>query len=390
MSSSWSSPSRARRRSHGGEGGEHREAAEDDERHRREAERRHLGAADRRRIARLHEAPAARLQNRDHDQAEPDRGERDAGYVEPRTPLRRRGLRDPLPQQQDPDHDDCLAGEHVAPGELGRHPAADQRSGGNGDRGDPAEQRVCDRAVAALVGRRRQRRDRGHHQHRAEALDAGPADEQHAEIRAQGRGQRADAVDREADRERPVAAEDVAQLRAEQHERRHHQRVERDRGLDPLDRRVEVVDDLRDRDVHDARVEHHHELSRRQDQHWEPASPTACAADGCPVFASPAIPNASLRSRLSQDVATKPPGLRRPAPRAERFCSSAPHWMIRAVDSGTSRQAPGRSETGSETTTRSSRSSAETVVVGCRRAPTRRPRRRTGSRSMLSRIADRV
>ena len=38
--------------------------------------------------------------------------------------------------EQDDDHDDGLAGEHVAPRELRRHPAADQRARGDRDGGD--------------------------------------------------------------------------------------------------------------------------------------------------------------------------------------------------------------------------------------------------------------
>jgi hypothetical protein len=42
----------------------------------------------------------------------------------------------------------------------------------------------------------------------------------------------------------------------DKHERRHHERVRGDGELDAGDRRVEIGHDLRDRDVHDARVEH--------------------------------------------------------------------------------------------------------------------------------------
>ena len=59
-------------------------------------------------------------------------------------------------------------------------------------------------------------------------------------------------------------------LAPSQHEGRHHQRVHGDRGLNPLDRGVQVRDDLRDRDVHDARVEGHDELGRGQDGYGDP------------------------------------------------------------------------------------------------------------------------
>ena len=63
-----------------------------------------------------------------------------------------------------------------------------------------------------------------------------------------------------------------------EHERRHHERVGRDRELHALDRRVEVRDDLRDRHVHDAAVEHHHELRRREDRERDP--PAGLAVGG--------------------------------------------------------------------------------------------------------------
>ena len=254
----------------GGERPQQREPAEHHERHRREAQRRDLRAVDRRRRARLDEAPHAAAQDREHDQAQAGRRERHAHDVELRAPLGCRRLRDLFAQEQDADHDHGLGGEHVTPRELRRHPAADQRAGGDRDRGDPAEQRVRQRALAALIGGGRERRDRRHHEHGTEPLDAGPADQQHGEVRAQRRRERPEPVDRQPERERAVGAQDVAELRPEQHERRHHQRVQRDRRLHALDRRVEVLDDLRDRHVHHARIEHHHELRRGKDDHRKP------------------------------------------------------------------------------------------------------------------------
>ena len=165
-------------------------------------------------VARLDEAPHAAAQDREHDQAQAARRQRHADDVEPRAARGAGGPRDLPAQQQDDDHDDGLAGEHVAPRELRRHPAADQRAGGDRDGRDAAEQRVGERALAALVAGGGQRRDRRDHEHRAEPLDPRPADQQHREVRAQRRRQRPDAVDRQADRERAVAAQDVAELRA--------------------------------------------------------------------------------------------------------------------------------------------------------------------------------
>ena len=77
-------------------------------------------------------------------------------------------------------------------------------------------------------------------------------------------------VDAEADREGAAAAPDVAELAAGQHQRRHHQRVEGDHRLDRRHGRVEVFDQLGDRDVHHRLVEDHQELRRRQDDEDSP------------------------------------------------------------------------------------------------------------------------
>src|SRR5204862_7376960 len=78
------------------------------------------------------------------------------------------------------------------------------------------------------------------------------------------------AVHRRSDRKDPVAAEDVTELGSEEHECGHHKRVERDCGLNTLDGGVQVLDDLGDRHVHDARVERHHELGRGQEDDRDP------------------------------------------------------------------------------------------------------------------------
>ena len=54
---------------------------------------------------------------------------------------------------------------------------------------------------------------------------------------------------RSVDHERAIAVQHVAELRPEQNERGHH---DRDRRLHACDRRVEIVNDLRDRHVHHA------------------------------------------------------------------------------------------------------------------------------------------
>ena len=81
--------------------------------------------------------------------------------------------------------------------------------------------------------------------------------------------QGADRVAEQAQHVGPLAPDEVADLAADQDERGRDQRLERDRRLDAADRRVEVLDHRRDRDVHQRRVDDEHEHRHRQ-QDGEP------------------------------------------------------------------------------------------------------------------------
>jgi hypothetical protein len=104
----------------------------------------------------------------------------------------RRPLHPPPHEQDDHDHD-RLAGEDVAPAELGGHPAADERAGRDRGAGDAADDAERHRALVAGVGRRDQRDDRRDDEGRADALDRRPADQQDGQVRAQRGGQGAQA-----------------------------------------------------------------------------------------------------------------------------------------------------------------------------------------------------
>ena len=82
----------------------------------------------------------------------------------------------------------------------------------------------------------------------------------------EGHRQRADGVAQQAEHVGPLAADEVADLAADEDERRGHQRLERDRRLDAADRRVEVLDDRRDRHVHERRVDDEHEHRHREQE----------------------------------------------------------------------------------------------------------------------------
>ena len=96
-----------------------------------------------------------------------------------------------------------------------------------------------------------------------------------------------DAVDDQPDGEGALAAEDLAELAAGDHERGHHQRVEGNRGLDPRHRRADVLGDRCDRHVHDRTVQRHEELRRGQRQQHDPGrrSRALTGAAGCGLSA---------------------------------------------------------------------------------------------------------
>ena len=205
-------------------------------------------------------APGRRLEHADHEEREPGRRDHDADEVEVRA-MRDRRVGGAPRQQEDGDVDDDLAGEDVAPGEVGGHEAADHRPDGDGDR-----RRGEDEAVG--LGPRRGREVAGHEgddgrhdEHGADALEERPADDQHREVGRDRRGRRAAAVDDAADREGALEADDAADLAAQHHEAGHDQRVEGDRRLDAGDRGADVLGDGGDGDVHHRHVEGHEELA---------------------------------------------------------------------------------------------------------------------------------
>ena len=126
------------------------------------------------------------------------------------------------------------------------------------------------RCVAREV--RRDQRDDGRQDQRGPgAFQDRPSHDQHGQVPRQRGGQRPAPVDHAPDREGALAAEDLAELAAGDHQRGHHQRVEGDRGLDPGHRRADVLGHGGDRHVHDRAVQRHQELRRGQRQQHDPA-----------------------------------------------------------------------------------------------------------------------
>ena len=172
-STSGSEPRASRRFSHSKKSQSTSAAAEDQPDRRRQAEpfgRAGLG---------LDEAPGPRRRMPVDDQPEAERRQRGAHQVELHARVAR-PLGHAAGEEEDPDHDHDLAREHVAPREVGRAEAADDRADRDRDRGGRGDQPVGARPLGGPEVRRHERDDRGQDQSGPETLQARPADQQYA------------------------------------------------------------------------------------------------------------------------------------------------------------------------------------------------------------------
>ena len=232
----------------------------------REAERRD------RRVLGLHEAPRARLQDAQHDGPEAEGRQGTADQIELGLGTLARCVHHEANEGQDDEDDDDLAHEDDAPGQDGGGPTAQDRTHGDAGTSHASDDGVGGDALAALEVAGDERGQGREHECRPQTFQDGPAEGQHFDRRSDRRQSRADCVDDETDGERPTPTYDVPDLGANEHEHRHHERIERDDALDGRDRRVEeVLDQLTDRDVHDRLVEHHEELRYGQGSERRPA-----------------------------------------------------------------------------------------------------------------------
>src|SRR6478752_5155894 len=133
------------------EAAEDDEAADDQERHQRKSERRDLVPVDRGRGDGLDPAPAAALEDPEHDQPERDRRECGAAVVQLRRLLGLGSALHATVDGQHCDHDHDLTDEDVAPAPGRRDVAADQRAGGDRRACGTADHPVGECAILALV-----------------------------------------------------------------------------------------------------------------------------------------------------------------------------------------------------------------------------------------------
>jgi hypothetical protein len=186
-----------------------------------------------------------------HDQDEADPGEDRSERVERPVRIGVDGVDDAAAQPEDDRDDQGLEKERCPPADGGGDEAPDQRARcgadathpgddpeGPGPRGDVGEQQRGED-----VDRRDQQRGANPFEYRV-------ADDQYPETGGDRAYQRADTVDKEADREASFAAPAVRELAPGDHQRSHHQQESRDRDLDTLHRGVKVFADVGDHDVH--------------------------------------------------------------------------------------------------------------------------------------------
>jgi hypothetical protein len=212
-------------------------------------------------------APYARAQHAEDEEAEPERRKNGTHDVEARAPLGR-GVRDPPCQDEDREHDHDLAREDPPPGEVRGEEAPDQRSDGDRDRTCGRDQPIGGGTPLRREVAGDERDDRRQDQRGADSFQEGPAEQEHRQAGRERRRERAAAVDDAADRERTLSSDQRPDLGAGDHQCRHHERVGGDRSLDAGDRRVDVLRNRRDRDVHHRTVERHQELPcREREQH---------------------------------------------------------------------------------------------------------------------------
>ena len=98
----------------------------------------------------------------------------------------------------------------------------------------------------------------------AQPAEDRPEDDDRRQALREHHCERPDGVEHHAYNERALAPEQITDLAADEDERSGYQRLNSHRRLDPAHRRVEVVDDRRDRHVHERRVDHEHEHRGRQ------------------------------------------------------------------------------------------------------------------------------
>ena len=179
---------------------------------------------------------------------------------------------DELDSAEDAENDQILEQEADAPRQIRGDETAEQRPDRRGDRGRGADQRVGPLPGGALEVSVNQGLHRRQQKRRAEAPEDRPEDDDRDQVLGERHRQRADRVAQQAEHVRPPSPDQVTDLAGDQDERGRHERLERDRGLDTADGRVQVVNHRRDRDIHQRCVDNEHEHRHREEERQQAAA----------------------------------------------------------------------------------------------------------------------
>ncbi len=159
-----------------------------------------------------------------------------------------------------------LEQETDAPREECGDEASEQGSDRRGDRG-----RGTDQGIDSLLGGSfevavDEGLHRGQQERRAESTDHGPEHDDRGHALRERHRQGTDRVREQTEHVRLLPADEVAHLAPDQDERCGDEGLERDGRLDAADGRAEIMNDGRDRDVHQRGVDDEHEHRHREQQ----------------------------------------------------------------------------------------------------------------------------
>ena len=172
-------------------------------------------------------------------------------------------------RRRDGDHEVDV--QAPAPGQHLRERAAEyeaERGAAAGDRTEDPERR---RPVRRALERHRQQSERRGREQRAERALERAGRHQHAEGLGQSADRRGDREPDQAGDERPLAPEQITELSAQQQEAAERQRIGGDDPLPALGRETQRLLSRGNRDRHDRRVQHHHQLRDAQQCEHRPS-----------------------------------------------------------------------------------------------------------------------
>jgi hypothetical protein len=110
-----------------------------------------------------------------------------------------------------------------------------------------------------------ERLHRGEIEGGTEPPDDGPENDDRCQALGEHHRKRPDEVEEQPDDVGALAAEEVAELAADEDECRGHKRLDRHRRLNAAHRGVEIANHGGNRDVHERRVDHEDEHRRREE-----------------------------------------------------------------------------------------------------------------------------